>query len=152
MDHIVTALISGIVGVFLGLLTLAGGVWARSSDQKQANRRPFLERQLALCFEAADICSRLATETDLAEWEKARTAFWRIYWGPLCIVEDPDVEDAMIEFGKRVPQPGFAPPSLPMPQLEDFSYDVAKAARELVLKSWHVDLPELEDARKAVRA
>ena len=87
----------------VGVLTLAGGMVARWYEQRQANKRPFLEKQLALCFEATETASRIATEPDPNEWEKARLAFWRLFWGPLSIVEDQAVEDAIVKFGNLVP-------------------------------------------------
>jgi hypothetical protein len=51
----------------------------------------------------------LASETNEDEWEKARTTFWRLYWGPLCIVEDKDVERRMVELGELVPQEPLSP-------------------------------------------
>ena len=140
---VMTATITAAATLLAGIFALVGGIWIRSRDQQQANRRPFLEKQLALCFDATDICSRLATETDPIEWEKARSAFWRVYWGPLCIVEDLAVEDAMIQLGRLVPSKPVSNPSLPMSDLEDASYDLAHAARALVLASWRIDLPEL---------
>jgi hypothetical protein len=52
-------------------------------EQRSANRRPFLQKQLELCFEAADAAARLATETDSSEWEIARLKFWRLCWPSL---------------------------------------------------------------------
>ena len=79
---VAAALIAGAVSLVVAVGTLAAGVWRAWSEQRQANRRPFLERQMALCFEASEAASRLATETDPAEWEKARyvaRAFHRIF-------------------------------------------------------------------------
>jgi hypothetical protein len=111
-------------------------------------RRPFLERQLVLCFEAIDACSKLATETDMNEWEKARLTFWRLYWGPLCVVEDRAVADAMYDVGKFVPKPGKKPSSLPMTEIERPSIALAHVARALVLKSWDVKLQALTELKR----
>lgn len=130
------------------ILALAGVVWKSWMEQKQANRRPFLERQLALCFEAIDACSKLATETDITEWSKARSTFWRLYWGPLCVVEDRAVADAMYDVGKFVPRPGVEPSSLPMTEIERPSIALAHVARALVLKSWDVELQALTELKR----
>jgi len=45
-----------------------------SAEQQQLNRRPFLQKQLDLCFEATDAVARLATENIQTEWEKSRRA------------------------------------------------------------------------------
>jgi hypothetical protein len=146
-DTIATAIIGSAATLTVGILTLAGGMLGRWREQQQANRRPFLEKQLALCFEATETASRLATETDPAEWEKTRLAFWRLYWGPLSIVEDVAVETAMVDLGRSVPAQPVEEPRLPMTELRLPSYKLALATRGLVLASWNVDLPALQGQR-----
>jgi hypothetical protein len=114
-----------------------------SAEQRQANRRPFLAKQLELCFEASDTAARLATETDPEEWERMRQSFWRLYWGTLSIVEDVPVERAMMALGQIVPREKLESPVLPMISLETPSYRLAHAARDLMRTSWDVDLPIL---------
>lgn len=133
---------------FLTVFTAAVGVWQFSAQQGQANRIPFLQRQLELCFLATETAGRLASETDPVEWEKARTTFWRLYWGPLSIVEDPAVEGAMVELGRLVPTKPVGSPDLPMAVLGVPAYNLAHAARKLLLSSWQVDLPALRDRRQ----
>jgi hypothetical protein len=64
------AAIAGLISIIVALGTIAAGIWRSWAEQRQANKRPFLEKQLALCFEAVEATGRLASETDLAEWEK----------------------------------------------------------------------------------
>jgi hypothetical protein len=131
----------------LTLLTFAGGIWQFTATQRQANRQPFLQKQLELCFQASEAASRLASETDPAEWERARLTFWRLYWGPLSVVEDRAVEGAMVALGRHVPKEPVASPKLPMKELGEPSYELAHAIRNLVLTSWQVDLPPLQQER-----
>jgi hypothetical protein len=132
----------------LTLVTVGIGIWQFTTQQKQANRQPFLQKQLELSFEATEAAARLATETDASEWEKARATFWRLYWGPLSIVEDPAVEDAMVKLGELVPSKPLPKPDLPMKSLQIPSYNLAHAVRDLVLNSWNVSLPPLQDKRR----
>src|SRR5262249_7105146 len=131
----------------LTLLTAALGIWQFTAQQSQANRTPFLQKQLEVSFQASDTAARLATETDAAEWEKSRMAFWRLYWGTLSIVEDRAVESAMVDLGKLVPAEPVKAPQLPMSSLGVPSYKLAHAVRDLVLNSWNVDLPPLQGKR-----
>jgi hypothetical protein len=123
--------------------TVAAGIWQFAVQHAQSNRVPFLTKQLEVSFEASDTAARLATETDQLRWEKARQNFWRLYWGPLGIVEDPKVEQAMKELGKIVPKQPTTP-ELPMRSLERPSLRLAHATRDLILMSWNVDLPPLQ--------
>jgi hypothetical protein len=122
--------------------TVGVGIWQFAIQHAQSNRVPFLTKQLELGFQAADAAARLATETDPAEWEKARTTFWRLYWGPLSVVEDREVEAAMVTFGKLIPQGPV--PDLPLQALQRPSLDLAHTVRDLILASWNVDLPPLQ--------
>jgi hypothetical protein len=137
-----------VVTALTAVVTAGFGIWQFTVQQRQANRLPFLQKQLELCFQATDTVSRLASETDPAEWEKARQAFWQLYWGPLSIVEDRAVESAMVHIGRLVPAQPIDAPELPMVVLAVPSYRLAHAARELVLKSWNVRLPALEGQRQ----
>lgn len=132
-----------VVPWLLTLLTAGFGIWQFTTEQAQSNRVPFLTEQLKLAFEASDTAARLATETDAAKWEAARQNFWRLYWGPLGIVEDRGVEAAMVALGRVVP-PAPGTPGLPMRSLEQPSLQLAHAARDLILDSWRVNLPALQ--------
>ena len=132
----------------LTLLTVGAGIWQFTVQQQQANRTPFLQRQLELSFLASETASSLATETNPAEWEKAPATFWRLYWGPLSIVEDRTVETAMVNFGKLVPKEPVNDPKLPMTSLQAPSYELAHVMRDLVLESWNVHLAPLQGERR----
>jgi hypothetical protein len=136
--------LSIVVPWLLTLVTVVVGVWQFTNQQQQSNRQPFLQKQLELCFATSDTAARLATETEQVEWEKARLKFWQLYWGTLSIVEDINVEGAMVELGRLVPDHPVAQTNLPMKSLEQPSLKLAHAARTLILASWKVDLPPLK--------
>ena len=72
----------------------------RSELQRQHERQqPFLEQQMELYFEAADTAAKIATSRDESHREKLLQRFWELYWGPLAVVEDQPVVDAMVAFG-----------------------------------------------------
>lgn len=111
-------------------------------EQAQANKKYFFEKRLDLCFEAVDTAGRLASERDPIKWEEARLKSWRLYWGPLSIVEDRSVEANMVALGQIVPQDSVALPKLPMTSLQPLAYGLAHAARKLVLVSWGIQMPQ----------
>lgn len=103
-------------------------------------RRPFLTRQMELCFEAVAMASTLATAADRAKWEKARGRFWELYWGELALVENGPVAREMVKFGKKLKQEGAN--DLPIENLEQPSLQIARQCRALIGASWKVELPE----------
>lgn len=124
------------------LAALAGAV-RFLGEQRQANRMPFLQRQLEISLEAAEVVSTLATSIDPAEWERARAAFWRLYWGRLGVVEDRQVEAVMVRIGAIVPRTALAP-ALPMSELQELSLALAQAARAQTQSNWRVSLAPLK--------
>jgi hypothetical protein len=109
-------------------------------QERDAARRPFLEKQLAACEEAAQIAGSLATETDLGKWEVQRQKFWALYWGPMALFEDPTVEYRMVLFGQNLPTGSISQSDLPMRSLTRGSLEIAHAARDLIAQSWDVTL------------
>jgi hypothetical protein len=93
--------------------------------------RPFLEKQLALYAEAALICARLATSPGDGN---ALARFWELYWGELALVENNDVERAMVAFKNALvitPEDEDA--------LKDCALNVAKSCRISLARSWGVE-------------
>jgi hypothetical protein len=133
-----------IVPWILTLATISVSAWQYNATSAQKNREPFLQKQLEYAIKASDTLATLAVETDAGEWEKARIGFWKLYWGPLAIVEDRDVERAMVEAHAIVPKQPVANPVLPMTSLNTSSLHLAHAARNMILKSWNVELPGLQ--------
>jgi hypothetical protein len=143
--------VTQIAPLFTGVVTLAAvlvGFWQFYAQQRQMNQRPFFQRQLELCFQASQTVSRVATEVDPIKWEQARIAFWRLYWGPLSIVENQAVEAVMVELGRIVP---IHPVSseLPMESLQRLSLELAHQVRALVAGSWDVTLRGLQPRPQA---
>ena len=131
----------------LGVATIAAGIWQYADKQAQANREPFLREQLELVFEASEKVSTLANSTDPETWSEAHERFWVLYWGPLGLVEDRNVESCMVKAGTIVPKPGAAIPALPLVALQDTSLRLSHAARDLILAGWNIDLPPLTGQR-----
>ena len=118
---IVLALVQGLLPA---MTAIVGGLWiagtyldhqrqtqrdgeARASHEAETRRveaqRPFLEKQLSLYFEAAQVAGQLVTLTaDDKDWEKIERRFWALYWSELSMVEDRIVEAGMVEFGDRL--------------------------------------------------
>lgn len=125
------------------LITLSVGIWQYADKQAQTNRDQFLRKQLDVMFSASEATAQLATLRDAGKWMEARDKFWLLYTGPMVLVEDPKVAAAMIAFGKAVDAAGLPPDTLPRPELLDPSIAVSEAARDLILRSWQVDIPAL---------
>lgn len=79
------------------------------------------------CDESILATQTLASTTDPSVWQSASTQFWRLYRGPMIILENYQrkksdgqsiIATSMVDFGRALPSEGSPPPSaLPMASL-----------------------------------
>lgn len=140
-----------LVSALIGAATIGVGIWQfhTDSDRRDVNaqfeaRKPFLIKQMELCFQASEAASTLASGTNLENWRDAKETFWMLYWGPLSVVENPlgkeqgPVEMQMVVFGDALKLLQDSP-TLPIASLEQQSFDLAHRCRELIFDSWEID-------------
>lgn len=117
--------IEKLLQIWLPVLTVVGGalwgLYTYLDHQKEAQRllaievrkdaitrtvearKPFLEKQLALYFETAQVAGKIVTLTPTDdEWKGVERRFWELYWSELSMVEDRAVEEAMVKFSKKL--------------------------------------------------
>ncbi|MDZ7952280.1 hypothetical protein [Nostoc sp. DedQUE09] len=95
--------------------------------------KPFLDRQLKLYTEASQVAAKIATSTNVNEVADANKRFWELYWGELALVENKDVEAAMVALGKAIED------SAPKQQLQKLSLKLAHACRSSLNISWGIN-------------
>ena len=140
-----------LVSAVIGAATIGVGIWEFADDSQKRSynaqfeaRKPFLEKQMELCFQASESASILASSTDLEKWREAKETFWILYWGPLSIVESPlsgdkrTVEQQMVNFGNAL-KPLQDNPTLPLDVLEQASLNLAHQCRDLIFDSWEIN-------------
>jgi hypothetical protein len=148
----------------LGAIAL--GLWAAFTYYDTANRdvqKSFNDAQLALCKEASDAAATLASVTPLPipdnaaikptdkiedAWRIARVRFEQLYWGSLAIVENSDVESRMVEFRTLLTshEEEMRADKLNVglrPFIRNAALNIAHACRDLVSKTWQINLPTL---------
>lgn len=130
-----------VVAAVTAMSTLLGIAWqwrqaqiARSNSALFEARQPFLTRQLELYGETAKVAARIATSGDEAELSDARSRFWQLYWGELALVEDRDVEAAMVAFGDALKDDAR------QSKLQPLSLDLAHAIRRSLDRSWGISV------------
>jgi len=107
-----STIFAGITAVSLvlgGLYTLWQYMATKETDRQNmmlqiatatlAAKQSFNSQHLALCSQAVGDAGTLATAKDKANRSTAEDDFWRLYWGPLGIVEQDAVAAAMVAFG-----------------------------------------------------
>ncbi len=127
------------LSLFGAVATFFWGVMQYSANEKkQAETRrieatkPFLNRQLELYTTATKTAATLATGDDSLEKTAALKKFWSLYWGELALVEDEEVETAMVRMGKGVEK------GVSREELQKLSLKLAHAIRDSLADSWGV--------------
>jgi hypothetical protein len=150
----------GVAQSWLPVLTVVGGaLWGLYTfidHQKESNRllqeqaqrdgqarlieaqRPFLQKQLDLYFETAQIAGRLVTiKPGTDKWQENETRFWALYWSELSMVEHGVVEAAMKHFGDTLlVYDGKPDDPATRRALESAAYELAHAIRSGIESAW----------------
>lgn len=117
------------------------GLWKHLDTSKRELRRPFLERQLELYFDATCAAATLATASDEQTWKEARNKFWQLYYGPLALVQNESVAYVMRDFNKTLKSCDKAfDCGL---ELQEKATKLAARCRESVGESWKIQLASL---------
>lgn len=124
------------------------GVYQFKTQHDREFKKALWEKQLNYYLEAAQAASTLASfnendEKDIQpEMTKARVRFWQLYYGELAIIEDPNVSDAMKEYGRCLR--GYKRGECNQSELKQHARVLAQAFRNAVAKSWDEPLGQIE--------
>lgn len=131
---------------FGAVVVFAWGVYQFYRSIELGFRKPYWEKLLALYEEACSSAALLASTNDEAEWNLARNTFWKLYYGPLCLVEDLGVEEAMVQFGNSLENTAFAERDIK--KLSDLALSLAYACRDSIRSDWRVPLKKLRGQKE----
>lgn len=144
--EIVQKWISTAIALFAVLIPAAIGFLNYSMAVQRDSKKPFLDKQLTLYFEASQAASQLATLPEGKERKQANTKFWELYYGQLSLVESPEVENAMDKFGEALQR--YEKKESGLRELQQLSLNVSHACRDSLSESWGVSLEELTGQKK----
>lgn len=130
-----TVKVFGVLAVIIGG---AVGLWKYFDAAEKDFRKPYWERQIALYFEATAATGTIASVSEGAERDAAEARFWQLYYGPLALVEDLQVEAAMVQFRNCLLA------DCTQRDLQRASLALAHACRESLGDSWSLQLAELQ--------
>jgi hypothetical protein len=106
-------------------------------------RKPFFSKHLDLCSEASNAASTITTTNDPKNRQAAIENFWRLWDGPLAIVEDNRVAFAMIEFGECLKKRECKS------RLAVLSIQLSHSCRQEISDHFDLHLPQLPDKPNA---
>ena len=121
-------------GLALGVANYLETARKDAETRRIQAREHFLTRQLKLYTDATQTAAKLATSSRESEdFTKAADRFWELYWGELSMVENRDVEAAMVQMGHCLEGNCQA-----CPDLQRCSLALAHACRQSLAESWGV--------------
>jgi len=103
-----TKTIDAVAKIITAIAVICGGAFATyqyfSNREYQLTtarieaQKPFLDKRLQLYLDATTAAATIATSKNESEVEKAKEQFWKLYLGPMIVVQDPTVENPMRQF------------------------------------------------------
>ena len=165
LSPLTVAILALIQGLLPALSAVAGGLWvaftyldhqkeARQQQEEQSKRdnrtrllearKQFIDKQLALYIETAQIAGKLvSTDTSVPtdEWRAASRRFEQLYWTELSMVEDDNVKGAMEDFYGHllwVNEQSSVVPNEKWREIQHSSYRLARALRTSIEASWEL--------------
>jgi len=149
---IVSAVVVSLWSAFVYARDQANLQRTAETNRRLEVQRPFLERQLALYFEVVQIAGELVTPQGGEEaWGKHERRFWQLYWAELSMVEAGNIEQIMVEVGKKLQAYKEArQTNRGEDQLQDLRrcvYELAHEVRRAIEIRWHIDAPDAAPRR-----
>jgi hypothetical protein len=116
----------------------------RENDAKRVRelelQNPFWQKRLQLYFEASEAAGVIASQASGVERTKAEATFWRLYLGPLAVVEDEQVEGAMVQLGHCLDKSETCDRAT----LSRRSLALAHSCRQSIGDTWRLGLSDLK--------
>lgn len=151
--ELIVAIIAGIVAVVSALVAYMAQISAAKSQsqialiqlaaqQAHERQKPFVESQMKFYFEAAETAAQIPRTIESRAREKLTKRFWQLYWGPLAVVEDEEVERAMVAYGEQLKNVTWD-----AAKLETLSLGVAHACRSSLKRLWVPELGGINNSR-----
>lgn len=103
-------------------------------------QNPFWQKRVQLYFDASEAAGVIASRPAGVERAKAEAAFWRLYLGPLAVVEDDQVEGAMVEIGNCLNKTEDCDQAT----LSKRALALAHSCRQSIGDTWRLGLTELK--------
>jgi hypothetical protein len=130
--------------IFIGVITIGTGIYQYRDKKNQEFRKRFWEERLSLYKEATTLAAKIAIADNMELVTEERKRFWELYWGPLCLIEDKNVEAGMVNFGNALKEK--VQNEKASTKLTILSIQLAKACRISLKKTWQpVKLSDLKE-------
>ena len=120
---------------------------SQREENKEQNlnnfQNSFWKKQLELYVQATSYAAELTQyEQDSKEYRMSRKGFYTLFWGPMSIVEDFHVKEAMEDYSDQLIKYEQSQSKKDLRVLQQKSFQLARTCRESSIRRW--DLKEFE--------
>ena len=114
------------------------------ASKKQEYLQKFWQERLKLYEEVTRAAGQIASSRTPDDARTPIGNFWKLYWGPLSILEDRAVLSAMVAYGEKLKKAEAG--KIMLKELQSDAYDLARACRKSLEKTWNpLDLDDIDD-------
>jgi hypothetical protein len=122
--------------------------WSQQTANREAEKsnrdlefmKPLWEKQLALYLQASEAAATIATSTDPVKVTEATNKFWMLYQGPLIVMEDTSVRDAMRHYGDALK-------ASPQGDLKDLSKQLGSALQKSLVDTAQLKIEQFRQGK-----
>jgi hypothetical protein len=125
------------IAVVLGTaIAFIVGFWEYRDTKKKEFYAEFWNKRLAIYAQASEAAAKISVADSLGDTTESRRTFWTLFYGPMSIVEDSQVKEAMQAFGTELRAVEKDAKSMPS-QLQQPSYRLSIALRNSLAQTWN---------------
>jgi len=123
------------VGLIGAAIAFGVGLWQYRDTKQKEFYVELWNKRLAVYVQASEAAAKISVAKSLDETIESRRTFWSLFFGPMSIVEDLEVKEAMQAFGRelRAVESG----AQPMESLQQPSYRLSTALRDSLSRTWN---------------
>lgn len=113
------------------------------ASKRQEYLQKFWQERLKLYDEVTRAAGQIASSRTPDDARTPIGNFWKLYWGPLSILEDRAVLSAMVAYGEKLKKAEGG--EIMFKELQTDAYDLARACRKSLEKTWNpIDLDDID--------
>lgn len=113
------------------------------ASKRQEYLQKFWHERLKLYDEVTRSAGQIASSRTLDDAKIPIGIFWKLYWGPLSILEDRSVLSAMVAYGDKLKKAEAG--KIILMELQADAYNLARACRKSLEKTWNpIDLDDID--------
>jgi hypothetical protein len=132
--HQLWDLLIKVTGVLSLILSGSVGVCQYRDAKEREFYAEFWNKRLATYETVSRVAAAISMAESLEDCSESRREFWELYFGPISLIEDESVKDAMVEFAELLEQ--AEEEEIELSELQEPAYTLTLALRDSLRSTW----------------